>query len=485
MAAVWLARLRGKHGFEKLVVVKTILPIYASDPQFRRMFLDEATIASRIEHNHVAQILDLREHDGVLYLVMEWVEGDSVARLDRAVRHAGRVIPQEMALRIVSDACAGLQAAHELCDAAGNSLSVVHRDVSPQNILISSKGVVKVIDFGIAKARDRAVEETRSGVFKGKLHYMAPEQATGRTLDVRADVWAVAAVLYRLLSGRHVYEGANRVDIFNSLTRHAAISALPAQVPARLSSIVFKALSFDPAGRHESCAELHEELDAVVRAGALYCSPSELGAFVNGHLGERFEVRRQTIAQSIQALDAQPALSSATGASMLVTFEAALPPKALPSAPLASDGPLDQLSGRARHWAQANSENSFTVGSASVDARPPTVRSRVNSRIRIVAFVAVSALAATLLFWQHAASRATPAPASGRADGEISRVATSAAHASSLPSASARGTPGPVVIAVESLPLTNAAEAPLKRKLRVAAPSVQPKPKRRIVDDGF
>jgi serine/threonine-protein kinase len=301
-SAPWLARFQGKHGFEKLVAIKTILPSFATDVEFRRMFLDEATIASRIEHTNVAQILDLGEHDGILSLVMEWVEGDSVSRLERAVQQAGSVVPQAIALRIASDSCAGLHAAHELCDDAGRSLGVVHRDVSPQNVLVSAKGVVKLIDFGIAKAKDRASEDTRSGVFKGKLHYMAPEQALAKGIDRRADVWAVAAMLYKLLARRPVHDARSRVDALRSLTSNEPLTPLPDHVPKQVAEVVSKALSFEPDLRYESCSELQKALDRAIHAESLYITTGELSAFVNQHLASQFEARRETIKSSMLAL---------------------------------------------------------------------------------------------------------------------------------------------------------------------------------------
>ena len=162
MATVWVARQIGSHGFRKLVAVKTILPRFAAEEKFQRMFVDEARIASRIDHVNVAQILDVGEKDDITYLVMELVDGDSLQRMHRAARKKGLAFPTGVLLHVMAEVCAGLHAAHELRGDDGQLLGVVHRDVSPQNVLVSTKGVAKLIDFGIAKARDRLAGETHA-----------------------------------------------------------------------------------------------------------------------------------------------------------------------------------------------------------------------------------------------------------------------------------------------------------------------------------
>src|SRR5688572_2333969 len=202
MARVWVARLARKYGFEKLVAIKTILQKHASDDRFRAMFLDEARIASRIDHPNVGHIIDLGEEGDVLYLVMEWIDGDTLSRIKRTVERKKQEFPLPIALRVLADTCQGLHAAHELKAPDGSLLGVVHRDVSPQNILVSMSGVAKLIDFGIAKARDRLSGETSTGFFKGKVHYISPEQAVGRAVDRRSDVFSVGAILFHLVVGR-------------------------------------------------------------------------------------------------------------------------------------------------------------------------------------------------------------------------------------------------------------------------------------------
>ncbi len=174
MATVWAARQKGSRGFSKTVAVKTMLPNLSEDPTFEQMFLDEAAIASKIHHPNVAEILDLGEQDEILYLVMEWVDGESLSALSKQTKKLETDIPLRIAPKIVAQACAGLHAAHELRDENETLVELVHRDVSPQNILVASSGLVKLVDFGVAKALGRS-GATSVGQLKGKVPYMSPE----------------------------------------------------------------------------------------------------------------------------------------------------------------------------------------------------------------------------------------------------------------------------------------------------------------------
>src|SRR5579883_2045042 len=218
MATVWLARLRGKRGFEKLYAIKTIRTELVDDATFQEMFLDEARIASRIQHPNVAQILDLGEQEDVLFIVMEWVDGDSLAKIRKVLSKRKATLPIGVTLRVLADACAGLHAAHELRDENGDPLDLVHRDVSPQNILVSTVGAAKVIDFGIAKAHGRKQGETRTGVVKGKIQYLAPEQVKkGAKVDRRTDVWALGVCLQELVVGKPPYGDDDDVEVIRKL----------------------------------------------------------------------------------------------------------------------------------------------------------------------------------------------------------------------------------------------------------------------------
>lgn len=300
MGSVWLARFEGKHGFERLVALKTVLPQHQLEERFRKMFLDEAQLASRITHPNVAQTLDLGEQQGVLYFVMEWVDGDSLRKLRSTVKKKGEEFPLPMALRIVSDACAGLHAAHELRDTNGELLNVVHRDISPHNVLVSISGVTKIIDFGIAKAKERVAEETNTDELKGKVDYMAPEQAVGRGIDRRADIWSLGAVLYYLCSGNPPYDADTKVASLMARIEGKPPTPLPPSVPQSIRAIITKAMAREPEKRFSTCSEMQKALDeAMVQVGS--ATTTELAAYVRGYLAESEQTRKRAVQVALDA----------------------------------------------------------------------------------------------------------------------------------------------------------------------------------------
>jgi serine/threonine-protein kinase len=301
MASVWLARFGGRLGFERLVVVKMILPQYSQDPRFQEMFLDEANIASKIEHTNVARILDIGEHDGNYFIVMEWVDGDSLSKVVRAAEARKQRVPAGVALRICADAAAGLHAAHSLRDRDGSSLGVVHRDVSPQNILISNAGATVLIDFGVAKARDRVAQETSAGQLKGKIRYMAPEQALGENVDHRADIWSLGSILYELFSGSPPYEGANEVATLHKLTSGAPPPPLPAHTPRAVAAIIERALAHEAQARFDTALELSLALErAIVELGEA-ASTAIVAHYTGQLLAERKAARKKAVDAALVA----------------------------------------------------------------------------------------------------------------------------------------------------------------------------------------
>jgi hypothetical protein len=301
MASVWIARHTGKHGFEKFVAIKTVLPKYASDARFQQMFQDEARIASRIEHPNVAQILDVGEQHDITYLVMEYVDGESLSTMHRTLAKKSMRIPHGVVLRVMADVCGGLHTAHELREPDGELLGVVHRDVSPQNVLVSTKGNAKLIDFGIAKARDRVVGDTSSGQVKGKIRYMAPEQALGSTLDRRADIWAVGAVLYHLLSGKPPYDGDNDVQTLMVLTSGRPPVPLPPEIHPSIAAAVKRALTADMTARFATAADLQQALEDAIVEAKIVTNSTTVAAFLAEHVAERSKKRRDAIAVGVKA----------------------------------------------------------------------------------------------------------------------------------------------------------------------------------------
>jgi serine/threonine-protein kinase len=264
MGSVWLAVQRGKHGFTKQVAIKTLLPEWTDDPKMRAMFLEEARISSKLHHANVAQVVDVGETASGVYLVFEWVEGRSLEQLAQAAAAEGGRLPLGTILRVLADLCAGLHAAHELRDEQGNPLQVIHRDVTPSNVLVSNAGFAKLIDFGIAKARDRAIVRTRTGFVRGTPQYMAPEQATRDPMDRRADVWAVGAILYRLLTGAPPFQTRDALVAF--LDDESSLAPLPPGVPEDVAAIVRRSMRPTPDGRYPTAEAMRIALDRAAHA---------------------------------------------------------------------------------------------------------------------------------------------------------------------------------------------------------------------------
>ena len=267
MATVFLARLSGVAGFQRLVAIKRLHPHLAREPEFVEMFLDEARLAARIHHPNVVPIQEVGESDLGYYLVMDYIEGDTLARvLAKAAKANGRV-PYGVTIRILLDVLAGLHAAHEMRDDHGDPLQIVHRDVSPQNILVGVDGVARVVDFGVARAASR-LSTTRSGQLKGKLAYMAPEQARGGAVDRRADLFACGIVLWEALATKRLFKGDGEAETLNRVLYDAIAppSSVRPDVPAALEAICMKALSRDVDERYATAQDFGDELEKAARA---------------------------------------------------------------------------------------------------------------------------------------------------------------------------------------------------------------------------
>ncbi|MGN6108180.1 MAG: serine/threonine protein kinase [Kofleriaceae bacterium] len=290
MAQIYLARQSGLGQFERHVVLKTILRERANDQRFVTMFLDEAKLAATLNHQNIAQVYEVDQADGAYFMAMEYVHGENTrAMLETALRR-GWTIPLELATMIISGAAAGLHHAHERRGKNGQPLNIVHRDVSPANIMVGFDGSVKVLDFGIAKAEERATK-TVGGTIKGKYGYMSPEQCKGKVIDRRSDIFALGIVLYELTTLRRAFKGN---DDFGTMKRIVAgdvvlpSTAVPGY-PRELEAIVLTALAGDPAARFQTAQELIEALDAFAVRAKLTGSATALGRFMAQLFGSKTE----------------------------------------------------------------------------------------------------------------------------------------------------------------------------------------------------
>lgn len=266
MATVCLARVSGEGGFERLVAIKVMHPHICDDQEFVAMFLDEARIAARIRHPNVVSTLDVDRSPDGLFLVMEYVEGDS---LHTVLRHAARhrlALPLNVAARIGIDMLEGLHAAHELKDEAGVGLQIIHRDVSPQNVLIGSDGVSRITDFGVAQARSRLATTQGAGL-KGKVAYLSPEQIRGEHLDRRADIFAASIVLWELFSGRRLFRGQSEGETLAAILdgRITPLNEVQPAISEKLAQVVGRGLSASRDDRYDTAVAMADAVESAVR----------------------------------------------------------------------------------------------------------------------------------------------------------------------------------------------------------------------------
>ena len=298
MATVYLARITGVGGFQRFVAVKRLHPHLALDTEFVEMFLDEARLAASIHHNNVVPILEVNANHSIgYYLVMEYIEGDTLARVLARAANKGQRLPIPIALRIALDLLSGLHAAHELRDGAGEALNLVHRDVSPQNVLVGFDGIARITDFGVARAASR-LSATRVGQLKGKVAYMAPEQAQGADdVDRRADVFSAGVVIWEALAARRLFKAENEAATLARVLATAvpALQLMSSEITAQLSSAVMKALERDPDSRYATAAEFADAIEAAARGPLRVATPRELGAYVEAMLGDENEAQREAV----------------------------------------------------------------------------------------------------------------------------------------------------------------------------------------------
>lgn len=331
MAAVYIARAQGVAGFERLVAIKVLHAHLAYEEEFISMFLDEARLAARIRHPNVVPTTDINDTGGDGYfLVMDYIEGDHLGGLLGRAAKAGKRLPTPLVSRIVLDALAGLAAAHELTDEEGNPMNLVHRDISPHNVMVGSDGIARLTDFGVAKAEVR-MSSTRAGQFKGKLSYMAPEQAsTGESTQV-SDIFSMGIVLWETLTGRRLFRGQTNAQTLAKILQDPIPK--PSEVWPDLEpfdAIVEKALARVPEERFQSANEFIDALEETALANGGIGTQRQVSQLVMEFLGDKIEAERERIREAISQLG-QAGLGEATlpiprdGSSSSITHSGARP----------------------------------------------------------------------------------------------------------------------------------------------------------------
>ena len=435
MATVHLGRLVASAGFSRLVAIKRLHPLYAREPDFVSMLLDEARLASRIRHPNVVAMIDVVSEDKELCLVMEYVHATSLSVVLRA-HGKGKPVPPRVALTIVTGLLHGLQAAHEATTEKGEPLRIVHRDVSPQNILVGRDGVPRVVDFGIAKASVQ-LHTTREGTIKGKLAYMAPEQVDGAAVDARTDVYSASVVLWECLTGKRLFQADNDAALMKRVLAGADASSVVTDVGGELAAILQRGLARDPAERFASAQEMALEIEH--RAGL--ATASEVGRWIEEVVGEQLR-ERELLVQEIErrsAVSADPTVPDPRRRAAKETP----PPAPEPPAKLAA-----RSDAATNDWAAPPPDTRVSLGhDVPLPASAPARRGRwTGVAAGVLAVIVVGTLAGRRLL----AGKAATAPASSPPSAQVS-----------VPPVTSLAAPAPAesVVSVEDLPPAPAASS--------------------------
>ncbi len=280
MGEVFVARQVSQvQGFERRVILKSLLPDLAADAAFVDQFLDEARVAATLNHPNVVSVYEVGASGGTYYIAMEFIPGVNLSQLRRQAAASGHPLPPQLAGRIVLEAAAGLHHAHVACDAAGQPLALVHRDVSPHNIMLRADGLTKVVDFGIASAANR-VTRTRTGVVKGKLAYMSPEQLRSVPLDGRSDQFSLGIVLWELLTGRRLFTGDDDAELARAVLQAPIASPSSLGAPRALDAVVARMLQRERADRFDSCEQVEQALETWLKGEATPSDHAALAAWL-------------------------------------------------------------------------------------------------------------------------------------------------------------------------------------------------------------
>ncbi len=294
MAEIWLARQRGLAGFNRFVVIKKILAHLAEQKTFREMFLDEARTCAALSHPNIVQVYDLGRVESSYFIAMEFIAGENLAAIAWRGMKRSRPFPPFYAARVIADACKALHYAHHLKGTDGRPLHIVHRDISPQNVLVTYEGEVKIVDFGIAKAASKS-EQTKTGMLKGKFSYMSPEQCLGAGVDMRSDIFALGILLYELCTGKRLFKHESELMILEMITKRSVVA--PSQVApgisAGLEDIIMRALEKDPRRRFQNAQQMQFALEEYLRNEGHQAANADVAAYMRGLFADKIEEKRQ------------------------------------------------------------------------------------------------------------------------------------------------------------------------------------------------
>ncbi len=465
MATVHIGRLLGPVGFTRTVAIKRMHPQFTGDPEFVSMFLDEARLAARIRHPNVVSTLDVVAMNGELFLVLDYVQGETLSVLMRRAIAAGVQVPVPIAAAVASGVLHGLHAAHEAKNEQGEPLGIVHRDISPQNVMVGIDGVSRVLDFGVAKAAGR-LQTTESGRLKGKLAYMPPEQVRGKPVTRRCDVYAAAVVLWEALAGRRLFQGENEAAVIENVLRMPVPppSQYRSEVPHTLDAVVLRGLSRDPSQRFATAREMATALEGAVPVAIA----PVVGAWVDGTAADTLSAQAATIAAIESASDISGS-GSGIDAKAFVDIASA-----------------SRQAGAYDSNAQTMARPETSASKASAISVPLTVSRAPRTRALVVG-AAVAALAiATVVMARRAPVSSEPAVAAVSAKEPPSVPATAPAPppTGSVPEPSAEPPPSTVPSAAQPVvasaaPPTPRAKSPGRspaREAPKASPVPQPPP---------
>jgi serine/threonine-protein kinase len=407
MAEVFLAVVRGPAGFNKLVVIKQIRPQLAEDPEFLGMFLDEARLAARLSHPNVVQTNEVGQEGERYFIAMEYLEGQPLNRIIHRLQKSGG-FSLAMHAKVIADALAGLHHAHELTDYDGTALGVVHRDVTPHNVFVTYDGMVKVVDFGIAKALNSS-SETRTGVLKGKVAYMAPEQARGERVDRRADIFSVGVMLWEAATGKRMWKGVPDITILQRLLAGEIPTprSVKPEVPEALEAIILKALAHQREDRYETAADLQVAIEKWIETSGEHVHQREIGKAI----ASAFEADRAKIKGIIdEQLRSKPGLDVTSAALPVIDQHTGSGPNSSRTGDrgsMSSIGDGSAPSGKVEIIGAGSSSASYT-GPLFASTASTEGESRGGKRGLVVAAALAAGAVLAVAFWQF--TKSPPAP---------------------------------------------------------------------------